>query len=435
MCWGLSVERSAALFSFGATTEHTTHTSNWRTMNAQSPDTNPTVTSRVLAQVEDEKCDPNEVYAWCPSDFYCCMIGDDYRITLEALVKTGILEQDIVYDGWERYRVLRLAPQFRKGHSLRPISIATVDEKVSHYYRSISKYYDPVANQIGEHLALKFPRINLDEDQIKAILKMRYWDKYLPMHPITYKYRPMREDEYVAMSSDLMEVVDKWNGADHEEKVAMCHADPFGNRVHHIFSRLPKDFRAHLVDVNGEPISLVECDMSNAQATLFANILVTQHGVSRGDPFIQLVEETRIYKDLAERLKKDVPRAKIEMMRFMFCKADKVPQRRFEKFYPTPAKFARQYKTMETDLEGKPIPEEERYKYLCKILQRAERSIFEPVWMKLLHRGVSFIPVHDAIYISENDRKKQLHWKHLIENTIAEKLKINFKIKGPEPVE
>ena len=175
--------------------------------------------------------------------------------------------------------------------------------------------------------------------------------------------------------------------------------------------------------------------MSNAQATLFANILVTQHGVSRGDPFIQLVEETRIYQDLALRIKKPIARAKIEMMRFMFSMPDKVPQRRFEKFYPTPAKFARQYKTMETDLEGKPIPEEERYKYLCKILQRAERSIFEPVWMKLLHRGVSFIPVHDAIYISENDRKKQLHWKHLIENTIAEKLKINFKIKGPEPVE
>ena len=133
---------------------------------------------------------------------------------------------------------------------------------------------------------------------------------------------------------------------------------------------------------------------------------------------------------MVERMNITRDAAKVEMMRYMYCKPHKTPQRDFEKYYGVPAQFAKKYKTDEKDGDGIPIEKKHRYKNLCRMMQRAESTMFSEVWKRLLRMNVLFIPVHDAIYVAGSNERSQRYIEHIIRRTLKKHFKINFRLKA-----
>ena len=368
----------------------------------------------------------DDVFVWCPHELYLRLLGVDYLKDMGKLVENGILAERIVHNSEGTFRTYRLAINYMSGHTYQHVSCKTVDEKISNYCHFMANQHGPMVTKIGLHLATHFPTIDLNEKQFTAIWAVRYSNSYLPRNPKD----PMSREEFEQIGRYPWRLIDDWNNSDFEEKAGKCKQDTFGQRVHHVFTMLPSEIRTRLLDNNGRRIEFMEFDLVNAQPTIFANLLVTKHQLRPEDhPFIQMVEENRIYEDLMDRLMITRDEAKIQMMKFMFGKPSLPAQCVFETLYGKPAEIAKAYKMQETDTDGHHIPVKDRYKYLPKLMQRAERMMFEEVWQQLLDKGYQFIPVHDAVFISGITDESCQQMNTMIHAALEKHLKIQFKIK------
>lgn len=372
--------------------------------------------------------DDQQEYAWCHHDLYRSIIGDGkYKPIFEQLVKTRILDSEIIIKGMVRYSLYRFTDdKHLTGCRLEHVTYSRLDAKIENYFRR-KRNAIPADHDIKSHIAYHFPIIDLNYDQFMQLWLFRYYKKYRPEHPRD----AISLDEYMVHARYAWNLIVEWNESDEYEKYDSIHSCNFGRRLHHIFTYLPKEIRAYIKDKSGNPLSFICFDLVNSQPAIFANYLVTERGLNpEVHDFIRQVQEQQLYEDLMARLGISRPQAKALIMNFLYCPAFSRKQAEFERLYGEPARIALELKSKELDDNGEYMLKKDRHKYFARMMQRAESYMFRKVWRKLLDAGYVFFPVHDSVYIAGIDCQwKQDKIQEMITASLKETIKIRFSIK------
>lgn len=367
---------------------------------------------------------------WLPAMLPEILLGTtQYRTIMDLLRDHGLLDIRQLTKNKRTYSYYSFRnPKHLTESSSRPISFQVVEKKCRRFlaWRKVNML--PIDYRVIEQMVANFGRINLEKQQFTELWRSRYHEKYLLKHP----ENPMPEEEYMGDVHDLCwATIDGWNEAKPEQRASTMHADGFGNRLHHVFTYLPSEIRGMILDHQGKPVEFIAFDLRNSQPAIFANLLVTEHGVPLDDPFVKAVSEGRIYEDLMERLGVIRDIAKQEIMHYLYCPVFSPAQEEFEEAYPRAATIAAQYKRSAIDLDGNEQEWRKRHRVLAQKMQRAESEMFRPVWEQCLRDGMAIIPVHDAIYIRKDHNSKR-YMKFMIQNILGQFIKIPFEVRYEE---
>lgn len=368
-------------------------------------------------------------YCWMNWQAYSSILGGPtYKGIMDRIVAAGILEADSFTSTKGRHPVYRFAhDSFLSGYSLPPVTFARLDRKLEAHRLWLLNEHPPVHKAVIEQVIENFPHIDLNEQDVKRLWGNRYDTKYLPRHPTN----PRSFIDYMEDWEQVWNLIKYWNDADDSDKADTFTTCSFGRRLHNIFTYLPSEVRAYVLDRQRMPVTMIEFDLANSQPALFANLLVTEHRVNRRDRFVELVEQQGIYKDLAQKLNISEKLAKTEMFHYLYCMACTKAQEQFEAFYGLPAQFARMYKERTVDDDGNWIAFDKRHAELPKAMQRMETEMFRRVWSKLLAEGYKFIPVHDAVYVAGLETwNEKRHVEKVIKEELGKMLEIKFEVRN-----
>lgn len=348
-----------------------------------------------------------------------------YTRKLDRLVSSGILNREIhpcVQGNIPTYGFSD--PQWLTGYELPSIQYQNTENKVRRITRWKMQEFTATDRLTITQVIENFSKIDLTATQFLTMWHDHYYSKYLLKG---YEY-PLSLDEYMDYGYESWNIVECWNQASLEERWLFFKVDGFGKRLHHPFTRLPSEARKHILDIRGNPLRLVEFDVANSQPAIFASLLVQKHGIPISDRFIRSVETQKVYEDLAERKGTIRDIAKPLFLQFLYCKANGKAHKEFTKLYGHIADIAAQYKTREFDMDGKRFKKGENHKLLSQMMQRKESSIFRVLWFWLRSKSIAFLPIHDAIYITERSDKKLRRIRRILQGIIGKRLSIKVLV-------
>jgi hypothetical protein len=382
-----------------------------------------------------DKPEENKTYSWSHRELYSRILGPKYSDIMAKLVEKNILKT-ITHEANERqYPLYKFSNEsLLIGGTLPLVTDLALNGKIENYYRWKAKRVSE-DKLIIDYIVHNFSYINIDKKTfMETIWRPRYETKYLKKKHEKVSTLP----EYMKLGEICWLIVDQWNHSDPQEKLECFSRCAFGHRLHHLFTHILSELRAYISDftnnIYGSTFDMTEFDLSNSQPLIFANMLVEKHGLNPNEhEFIRLVQENRIYEDLASRLstpERTVEReeAKTEMLHFLYSWAETSAQEKFEEFYGLPAELAKEYKTRENDMDGNRVPFNKRHTVLSQMMQRQESVIFGKIWARLIKEGYKFMPIHDGIYFPNLTTAQKASVQHLIEDEMGKIIKIKFKV-------
>jgi hypothetical protein len=356
----------------------------------------------------------SDPWIWIHSEFFRRILGNNYKSVMMKLVNCGLLELDYKI----RYQK-RPMPLYRfkdktllSGYNLKPIEFNPLEKKIDGYLAWSKRYYRPLDVRVIKMVCNEFDEIRLSLEQVREILRMKYRKNYLVRHkayrdhPDLYSFksppRIMTESEYLSHADLYMNIINAWNNSDPAERSTMLSVDPFGNRLHSPFSRMPSEFRAYLYDAKGNYLQFMGFDMANAQHTIALHILKTKFECDvSGTNYYNDVISGEFYDRVKERL--GLPNKKMAKgitFNWLYAFPDSRAQRTAIDMYGYPFVIFRDFKMEEYDENGDLIPFLKRHARLPQIMQQEESRVFRKIWKKLMHEDFVFLPVHDAVYVT-----------------------------------
>lgn len=393
--------------------------------------------------------------AWIDSNFYATVIGKDrYTQVMQKLVDINILTKELIPNEDNRLRpmpvyrikndLLMINGLWKKMFSIKAKTRIMkywewkLKEKIAIDKEAITKTDPPKTNiqhtkehpvyeSVMRQMAINCDKIDLTYVQVENILREKYYNSYCKKdHRIK---EVMSVDKYIELNAPLCwNIIDRWNNATLLERCSYRIVDGFGFRLHHVFTYLPKEFRHHIKDPSGKLIKWTEMDVTGCQPMILSNRLVELDPTFRTDPFIMLVEEYKLYKNIATKLDINRDEAKVVLMRYMFCQRFQKDQDIFESFFPRVATFIKEnWKVNDYYiLKGK---KNKRFCILAAEIQREETKMFRPVWQALLDNNQIFITCHDAVYVGNLSTEQVTYIHKLVIDILSQFIKIKFSVK------
>ncbi len=314
------------------------------------------------------------------------LLGRDlHKERLQALINAGII-QPVYVENWHNssqcryaFRPLRLVPI-----TLHPSSIK---HKVIH--NSLNLYYDYKRKDYSKEAKILIGHLRKTKIVCTAI---DFFDEVKAIYP-NYKKKteakgkkPMSLSRYLDNFHYIYANIQGFNSARGKEIYKYISEDDFGNRVHSIITQLPGNIRNKFLRIKGE--SVIELDLAASQPTLLAKLLYQEH------PDNIFFKATNSSMDIYEYLSEifhfgDRETAKIEVMRMINGRVNGKPHKLLKSV---------DFKTAEILEKWK----DSNHKNVASKLQRKESFIFRPIWRKLNGAGISFVTVHDAVYIPKS---------------------------------
>lgn len=256
----------------------------------------------------------------------------------------------------------------------------TTDKTVKNYYQEKHSSLSKIAKKI--YKTITNSQINITREKFMEIANEMYERKSK-----IKKLKKTKEEYLFGMNNFYNEICD-FLSKNKTEKSEYVSEDSFGNRLHSIFSRLPKEVRQNYVTVNLK--STVELDLKQSQPTFLAKILEEEMGENS---FSNAINSGI---DIYELMYGDREKGKGRIYYVFF--GERMPKE-FYKTFPDAAPIVDMLKYRKT--EGNNSDKE--YSNLAYILQREESKVFREVWKELIKNNISFIPVHDSIIVKEED--------------------------------
>tara|TARA_R110000803_G_scaffold35405_8_gene76623 strand:- start:11435 stop:12580 length:1146 start_codon:yes stop_codon:yes gene_type:complete len=203
---------------------------------------------------------------------------------------------------------------------------------------------------------------------------------------------------------NLWESIEDYNTMNMTERVEYVTEDDFGNRLHSIFSSLPKALRRRVL-VWGE--ENVELDLCQSQPVILAQVLEEEMGDNSFTRLIRSGEDVYRYisPDNRDKGKKAL----------YFTLFGKRTPKSIIKLFPDIEKTIKNLKWKR--VEGN--PSEKKYSNLAYKLQQKESMLFRQVWTNLIKENISFIPVHDSVMVQDKYMNKALR---IMNRTLLNKL-------------
>lgn len=210
--------------------------------------------------------------------------------------------------------------------------------------------------------------------------------------------------EYNKYLFNLWECIEDYNTMNPTERVEYVTEDEFGNRLHSIFSSLPKSLRRR-VKVWGE--DNVELDLTQSQPVILAQLLEDEMGENSFTSLIKSGED--VYRFISPE---DRDRGKRALYFTLFGK--RTPKQ-IIKMFPDIAPTIKKLKW------GMVVgnPSNKKYSNLAYRLQQKESVLFREVWANLIKENISFIPIHDSVMVQSKYMDKTLR---IMNRTLLNKL-------------
>lgn len=277
-------------------------------------------------------------------------------------------------------------------------------------HRVISNYYQRKHSSLSK-LAKKVYRVMSHStiDITKEEFELLGGDMYASY--LLRDGKSISRSEYNKYLFNLWECVEDYNTMNPTEKVEYVNEDEFGNRLHSIFSSLPKTLRRR-IKVWGE--DNVELDLCQSQPVILAQLLEDEMGDNSFTRLIRSGEDVYRYISPDNR-----DRGKKALYFTLFGKR-------------TPKQIIKMFPDIETtikNLKWKRVignPSEKKYSNLAYRLQQKESLLFRQVWANLIKENISFIPVHDSIIVQSKYMDKALR---IMNKTLLNKLpKVDIRI-------
>jgi len=248
---------------------------------------------------------------------------------------------------------------------------------MDNYYNNIEKSLSPIAKQILRNL--RKTKIDITENKFWDIMGVPNDEKTL--------------DAYRGMYREIK----KFNSSSAKEINEYISEDNFGNRVHTIISRLPKQIRKDYIRINGQ--STVEIDLAQSQPTLLGKLLESKIG---DNSFSSLVRRKDIYIEIANLANIERDEAKTVFYEIVFGRHKTKYTEMFFSLFPDTMEYITKIK----NIKLKENPSNKRHSNLAFLLQQKESSVFRQVWGMLRRNKVDFLTVHDSIIIQSNNLNK-----------------------------
>lgn len=380
---------------------------------------------------EDDRYKPNQFVdseLWISSKFFEYMLSSHlYTSRLQILVDAGILKKKVQGSAKGRHTLYGFANRawYRDYKKNIPILSPRVIKKIASYSQYKLKHYPDDMHIVIPHIIEHFYRIDLDRTTFFEIWTRRYYSRYL----LDHTEDQLSLEEYMDRGEISWLMIEQWNSLTDPEKTMYFTVCQFGRRLHYIFTYLPNEVRAYCVDRNGNRLFLTDFDMRNCQPAILANLLVERNPSYKRHFFVRLVERARLYKWIRLKLYISDRESKNETLRMIYCKPYYKAHEQFKKLFPDIARETKILKEHPTDDQGNIITKKRRYTLLPQLMQRAESSMFRPLWVQFIKQGFIIMPIHDGIYFANVTEEKKDEIQKQMELHITNYIKIRFHIK------
>jgi hypothetical protein len=231
---------------------------------------------------------------------------------------------------------------------------------------------------------------------------------------------------YAKQFEAFYELMLMWNEMHVDDRIEFFSKDHFGNRFHSIFSRLPAEFR-EFVCVSGNPFN--RCiDLRASQPTLAADII--RNHVGECD-YVRDVESGEFYERMMQRLDIESKAAcKTIFMGMMFGRIEGKNHQRLEAIYPYAGAFIRSQKESASEMiyyrDGKQVTKRIKANAVwARKLQQRESKIMRLIWTALDAMNIHYLPVHDAVYVTEDDYEDA---RAVFSSLVGQELSVEFNL-------
>ena len=262
------------------------------------------------------------------------------------------------------------------------IPLVTTYKRIKMYNKVMASYYDRKKANLSKiarkvyvnicHAEFDLSNVNLDA------LSDSMWTRYSSI-----KKSGLKREEYDEYLQLTLERIVEYSSMNKTERVEHVSEDKFGNRLHSIFTSIPRELRQH-IKLWGEDTT--EIDLKQSQPTILATILEETIGENSFTNFIKSGND--VYSLLHEN--RNV--GKKIMYNVLF--GERTPKQ-IKKLFPDVWETINSLKWTKQPLNPSPKP----YANLAYILQQRESKIFRILWDKLLKYRIAFVPIHDSIII------------------------------------
>lgn len=296
-----------------------------------------------------------------------------FKQRLEAIIRMGFL--DVVEFAKNRYG--------NTMYGYVPLKTTYTRHKTNH--KMIKNYYQNKHSSLSKIAKKVYKNIsNADVGMFYEQFMEVYGEKFKE------KKRGVGLTEYMDYANDTWDAIIDWKSMNKTERVEYVTEDEFGNRLHSLFSRLPKKVRSS-IKLWGE--STVEIDLQQSQPTLLAQLLYKSIGSN------SLYECVKSGDDVYYRLSSD--REKGKKMVYYTLFGSKTPKQ-VKEVFPDIWDEINRLKWQRVDTN----PSNKKYSNLAHQLQQLESNLFRGLWSELLKQDIPFIPVHDSVIVRSRDLTK-----------------------------
>lgn len=274
---------------------------------------------------------------------------------------------------------------------------------ISNYYQRKHSSLSKLAKKVFKFLS--HSTIDITKEEFEVMGDAMYSSYLLKPN------KSMCRGEYNKYLISTWESIEDYNTMNMTERVEYVNEDEFGNRLHSIFSSLPKALRRR-IKVWGE--DNVELDLCQSQPVILAQILEDEMGDNSFTRLIKSGED--VYRYISPE---DRDRGKKALYFTLFGRR-------------TPKQIIKMFPDIEDtikNLKWKRVsgnPSKKKYSNLAYKLQQKESLLFRQVWTNLIKENISFIPVHDSIIVQSKYMDKALR---IMNRTLLNKLpKVDISI-------
>lgn len=330
------------------------------------------------------------------------ILGDKlYKTRLSKMVRLGFLEIKVI--GQNKYG----KPIYNYYPLIRDYKRIKISHKmIQNYYHQKHSKLSKTAKRVFKHISHGV--FDLSYVQFEGLLDEIY--TYHLSKPLLGSKKHATRSEHKDKMELVFEMIQEYNSCNLLERVNYVNEDEFGNRLHSIFTSVPKQFRKY-VKLWGE--STTEIDLIQSQPTILAALLYDKIGSNSFTNFINSGND--IYLVFSN----DRIKGKNLLYKTLFGKHI---SRKFKSKFPDVVNIIQELKT--TRVESNPS-----YKStsnLAYILQQKESKVFRGLWDLLYKSNVSFIPIHDSILVQDSYLDKTLN---IMSRYLSNSLKLNINLR------
>lgn len=351
---------------------------------------------------------------------YCCdewlyIAGAKYRVQLRNLVDRGLVDiVELDNTIWNRpvlgYRMADI--YYQTTFTREFVRFHRRSKGLNKYYAMKERHMCKVDREMFRFL--RHFTINLDYPTFFQEINRKY-DSYLALFNLkvanlpAYKGKvPLNRADYVLEQGKMYRRIEMWNDIPPADRIEFFNVDKFGRRFHSIFSAMPSELRKY-VECDGKRFT--HCiDLTSSQF-VFAADMLAKAGIT-SCKFIDDVESGKFYENYADLNEFRGPQrrniAKLWAFNCLFGTVHGPAHKMFEDVYPVAGKEFRRIKSSRRKANEYGIHNGKikMNANLAMDLQRAESALFRRVWNTLMGQGIKFIPVHDSVYVTEEDYQR-----------------------------